>query len=116
MNLQHVAVSLADKRKKFRLIQPRWQNRHHKPNWMYDWSQDRQPGVIPGKFLLRAIEVELEFFDFHIVRASVIEKLFGNIDNHARRRIICAEWSGKRRNTQRKRTLLSLPVHRFPVD
>src|SRR5215211_772482 len=116
MNLQHVAVSLPGKRKEFRLIQPRRQNRYHKPNWMYNWSQYRQPRVITGKFLLRAIEVELEFVDLHIVRASIIEKLFRNIDNHARRWIICAEWPRKRRNTQRKRTWLGLPVHRFPIN
>ena len=116
MNLQHIAVSLTDERKEFRLIQPRRQDRHHKPDWMYDWSQERQPRVITGKVLLGTIEVELELLDFHIVRASVIEKLFRDSDNNACRRIICTEWSGKRRNAQRDRTMLSLPVHRFPID
>ena len=83
---------------------------------MYDWSQDRQPRVITGKVLLRTIEVELELFDVHIVRASVIGKLFRNIDNRARRRIICAERPGKRRNAQRDRAMLSLPLHRFSID
>lgn len=116
MNLQHVAVSLPDQRKEFRFIQPRGQNRDHKSNRTYDWSQDRQPRAITRKFLLRAIEVELELFDFHIVRASIIEKLFRNIDNHPRRRVVCSKWPGERRNAQRERALLSLAAHRFLID
>ena len=65
---------------------------------------------------MRAVEVELELFDFHIVRASVIEKLFRNIDNHACRYVICAERPGKMRNAKRDRAVLILPLHRVPIN
>src|SRR6266496_2219614 len=116
MNLQDVAVRFAHQRKKIRIVQPRWQHRDYKPDRMNNWAQDRQPRPIGAEVLLRAIEVELELLDFYTVRGSVIEKLFRNIDNHARRRIIYAKWSGKRRNSKRDRAVLSLPLHRFPID
>ena len=94
MNLQHVAVSLANQRKKIRVVQPRWQHRDYKPEGMNNWPQDRQPRPISVEVLLCAVEVELKLFDFYVMRGSVIEELFGNIDNHARRRVTCAKWSG----------------------
>src|SRR5437667_8247385 len=103
MDLQNVAVSLAHQRKKIRIVQPRWQHRDYEPNRTNNWPQNRQPSPIGGEVLLRAVEVELKLFNFYVMRSSVIEELFGNTHNHARRRVICAKWSGKRRNAKRDR-------------
>ena len=65
---------------------------------------------------MRAIKIELELFDFHIMRASVIEKFFRNIEDRVSRRIVRANWPGKRRNAKRYGAVLSLPRYRVPVD
>jgi hypothetical protein len=116
VDLQHITIGLTHEWEKFGIAQPRRKHGYDKPNRLNRRSQHAQPHAVIAEILLRAIEIELELFNFHGVRASFAEKLFGNVDDHARRCVIFAEWSGERRNAKRNRTRSTLPFDRFPID